>query len=401
MRAYLALATMLLTSACERPCTPGILIAVGGGLLQSLDQPAEPVIFRFDEGTCGSSLPPEPSVLVTGPDGTQRAGSADLRSYPTNVQRNQIEATVSLSPFEGKNRIQLDFGRGSIATQDAYFFRPTFPSTIAEFEGQCIGALRVEGSSTSCTARNPDGSPDVLEWSDGGVARLAGASLWVLPQGSLITTVQGLGWWAPGAPLSAWRPAAPLTSDAIAVASSASHVAIWQQDSVVVLRAAADLSQELARVELPPCDGSCRLSAAMAMVDDAVLLSRSAQQQLLVRDGGWTLGPLVDGGITAARGEAYWRCDAQALEWGQFVGAGLHVLSSAPLPAECGAWPGASSPVIASGRGLLLCPNRDGGRIGWDALAIGAGESGGGCSDGYAYTYSSSIPTRTRVLKYR
>ncbi len=72
MRIEAWLIAAVLFSACEPPCVPGLMFPAGGGSFQNLLFPMEPVEFRFDEGSCGSGLPPDPQVRVFNGAGAER-----------------------------------------------------------------------------------------------------------------------------------------------------------------------------------------------------------------------------------------------------------------------------------------------------------------------------------------
>lgn len=384
-------------AGCQQVCLPGSMTQGAGGF-QNLLFPVEPVVFRFDEGSCG--LPPSPAVHVSGPDGQKRTGTVSLRSYRgAGTEKNVVEATVFFEPFEGANVIELEFGNGLVRSGTAFFVRPVDRPEIATIEGQCTGSLRFDEGAVSCNALRGTGAA-VWELSDAGLVALDG-SLWVTAEGSIVTTAAAeIGWWTAGTRLADWRPTAALTGRPMLVSASGSIVALWQSDSTVVILS-RDLSQELARIPVRECDSWCELAAAMVMTERGVLLSRRGDHQLLVEDGGWSILPEEVPALPLATGwgNQFWRCSDRNIEVGNFDGNGLRVVATAEAPLSCGGWPGSASPAIAGGRSMLLCPRLSDGGIEWQSVALRGNESGGGCFFDHAYTFSTGVPVRTRIVE--
>ncbi|MDP1829896.1 MAG: hypothetical protein Q8L48_41930 [Archangium sp.] len=375
---------------------------------QSRDTPFEPIEVNLFEGSCGPGLPSNPQVRIRGADSQEvRTGTASLRSHQTAgfTRTTTIEAMVFFSPFEGHNTIELEFDRGVVRTTDAFFVTPQESTTTAAFDGRCTGHPFVGPQFVACTISEGNEVFNVTAFSiDGGVSKLASARLWTTAQGRLVTTSSELGWWPEGTALADWRGTASLTSDALAVAANLTLVAVWQKDAVLVLRSRTDLSVELARIPLKPCDVQCSLGASLVMNQDAILISRRGSEQLAVFDGTWQLLPETTGALwTVGRDDQLWRCNGNQIEWGRLEGRQVVISASGYTPVQCAAWPGGERPSASGGnsaRSILMCPQVDGAAITWRAVKLFGGELGGGCFENSAYTYSGADVSRTRIATF-
>ena len=398
----LVVITLGLLTACEPPCAPGSMVTQGDDL-QNLAAPLVPVRFRLLEGTCGSKSPPQPKVKVTAADGSVSTGTAEMSTVqPPGFPLNWVTlVSVALTPSEGVNTIELDFGNGVLRTGEAFFSRPIAREVITHLPGACGGGLRVAADSVACTSFDESGLVSVVQgMADGGTQKLSDAKLWVTPRGNLITTSDSIGWWADGLPLDQWASQASLEGAPLAVAAGASVVAVWQAASLVLLDANA--LSEVARFALRPCDDWCAGGATILLTDDSVVLSRRTDLQVVRFDGTWRMeSEVASDQLNGSWGNEYWKCADRTIEWGLMNQGTLVPSIQSAAPFFCGGT--RERPSIAGGTNqlMLLCPQVKPNGIAWESIELVGSEVGGGCFQNYAYGLSNTGQRSSRIVRLR
>lgn len=255
----------------------------------------------------------------------------------------------------------------------------------------CFPPLALNSDAIICNTPKPDGGPSIIEASPIARSISLDGRLWSTPQGALLTTENGIGWF-PDIPLTGWVPARQLPGEVLHVAATADAVYVLQPGTLRAL--SSDLQTELT-------------SVATQISDEPAYVLSSAEHIFVAGAGNfevfrWQSGSLVAENTGATLGELHgaapdelWTCDNDLIRRYKPQSNELVLTGTFQQFGRCHSRRGFQRPsILASKNTFLACPWADGDSLKMVELDLGAGNFGA-CQDDVliymAWRYTSTL----------